>query len=682
MELSIKTFKIQAFILSIASLIVFTITGIDIFLLREALFAFVIFSTYGFFEELPKKNKATPINLMTYVVGLNSLVLALGIFVEIFISKESSFLGSLITFLYHLSFIPVISFMALSFRKLYFKNQKKDDSIYFRTMITFFVLFLVSSVLPDNFKFLYYAFMVMSIILIVINSVKISWIALISKRDKLLSLALSVIIIIIISFNWSFANNTYSEKTLQSFSNVIYSAFNLAFIYGLVYFINLFFTALFHIPTAEAIDRKTREMTSLQDFSNLINQVLDFNDLAETITGIASKITSGSACFILWFEKEESKTIARQNIGLIDSNNIVNYVAQDRHFNKSKSSIVSLSKYEGKSFFAAPFNTVLTTPIKSHSEVKGIIFSIKNDGFIFDEEDINAMNTFADYASVVAENSRLLQESIEKERMEKELDVAREIQRKILPGKNPDFDKLSIASTFIPAFEVGGDYYDFFDIPYNKLGFIIADVSGKGISAAFIMAELKGIFETLSGIYKSPKELLIKANSILKKTLTRNTFVSAAYGIIDFEKDTLTISRAGHCPVIIVRNNRIISLQPAGMGMGLNFTDYFGSKLEELTINLYKDDLIVLYTDGITEAKNLQMDDYGNLPFEKILIENSTKNVDEISNEVIKDVTLYSRDISQFDDITLVILKWNSGKNLNGDEGWQNSVPLLKSTEM
>ncbi len=90
-----------------------------------------------------------------------------------------------------------------------------------------------------------------------------------------------------------------------------------------------------------------------------------------------------------------------------------------------------------------------------------------------------------------------LEESIEKERLEKELDLAREIQRKILPAENPKYEKLDISSVFIPAFEVGGDYYDFFEINKNNLGFIIADVSGKGISAAFIMAQIKGIFESL-----------------------------------------------------------------------------------------------------------------------------------------------------------------------------------------
>ena len=119
--------------------------------------------------------------------------------------------------------------------------------------------------------------------------------------------------------------------------------------------------------------------------------------------------------------------------------------------------------------------------IRAHNEIKGFILAAKKNDLMFDDEDREAMDTFSDYASVAIENSMLLEESLEKERLEKELDVAREIQRKILPAKNPEFANLKISSVFIPAFEVGGDYYDFFEISENKLGFIIADVSGKGI---------------------------------------------------------------------------------------------------------------------------------------------------------------------------------------------------------
>ncbi|MBP1683476.1 MAG: Serine phosphatase RsbU subunit sigma, partial [Ignavibacteriaceae bacterium] len=188
------------------------------------------------------------------------------------------------------------------------------------------------------------------------------------------------------------------------------------------------------------------------------------------------------------------------------------------------------------------FSVVSVSPIKTRGETQGILVAAKGTGQIFTQDDLSAIETFSDYASVAIENSRLLEESIEKERLEKELDVAREIQRKILPLNVPEYPNLQIASVFIPAFEVGGDYYDFFKISETKLGFVIADVSGKGISAAFIMAEVKGIFESLSKTIEKPKEILIKANDILKDALDSKSFVSAAYGYFDMTEKKLIFS--------------------------------------------------------------------------------------------------------------------------------------------
>ncbi len=304
---------------------------------------------------------------------------------------------------------------------------------------------------------------------------------------------------------------------------------------------------------------------------------------------------------------------------------------------------------------------------------------LKKENFIFDEEDKNAINTFSDYASVAIENSRLLEESIEKERLEKELDVAREIQRKIIPAQNPQYDKLEISSAFIPAFEVGGDYYDFFEIGENKVAFVIADVSGKGISAAFIMAEIKGIFESLSKTIESPRQILIKANQILQRTLDRKSFVSAAYGIIDLEEEKMQLARAGHCPILLLRDETAENLRPSGLGLGLDFGDRFAETLEELELNLKEHDTIVLYTDGISESKNSKDEDFGDYQFQKILLENNNKNADEITNSVLKEITLFSSNNHQHDDITLVILKWKPKINNYGEEEWQNLTPLLKN---
>jgi serine phosphatase RsbU (regulator of sigma subunit) len=260
----------------------------------------------------------------------------------------------------------------------------------------------------------------------------------------------------------------------------------------------------------------------------------------------------------------------------------------------------------------------------------------------------------------------LLEQSIEKQRLEKELDVSRDIQKRILPKENPELENLSISSFFIPAFEVGGDYYDFFEISKTKLGFIIADVSGKGISAAFIMAEVKGIFNSLSKMIDKPKQILEKANEILIHRLRKKDFVSALYGIIDSEKEELTFARAGHCPAILIRQNKIQSFKTSGIGLGLTNCFDFNNHLEEIKINLRDSDTFVFYTDGITEAKNDKLEDFGEEQFANILVEYSDKNVNEIADQVIKEVSLFSSSHHQYDDITLIILKWNKKNNSNG----------------
>jgi serine phosphatase RsbU (regulator of sigma subunit) len=193
------------------------------------------------------------------------------------------------------------------------------------------------------------------------------------------------------------------------------------------------------------------------------------------------------------------------------------------------------------------------------------------------------------------------------------------------------------------------------------------------------MAEVKGIFSSLSRMMENPKDILIKANEILESTLNKKNFVSALYGIIDFNSDVLSFARAGHCPALLVRNKSIETFKPSGIGLGLTNNTLFRNNLEEIKIDLKQNDTLVFYTDGITEAKNKELEDFGEQRFADILIEYSSESVNEIANKVIKDVTLFSRNHSQYDDITLVILKWNKKNNLNGVKEWQSSTPQLKT---
>ena len=590
-------------------------------------------------------------------------------------------ISRLVHFLYAFFILCASSYIFLVFREFYFMKQKKS-TLYFNTMAVFFMLASASTALSrlPELDFIKTTFVIISVLLILINSIKISWIAFLTKKEKVSLLILSILISVLFIVN--LINNSDAEvhyNLLFTFSPALFQFLNLILIYGIIYFSILFFTTLFHLPTAEAFDRKAREISSLQYFSSLINQVLDYSDLEDTITNLALKVGSADQSWIVWYKNGEITTSSLKNIGFLEAQLISEYVLKQPGNSKITSTVVlNLNDISNLKEFKKKYSYTAVTGMKTCNDSQGFLFVTQDNNKVFDDEDVSAINTFAEYSSIAVENCRLFNENIEKKRLEKEFDVAREVQRKILPAENPSLPQLSISSVFIPAYEVGGDYYDFFSFDDNRLGFVIADVSGKGISAAFIMAEIKGIFESLSKIIGRPKDILIKANEILKNTLDRKNFISAAYGIIDIKNEKLIIARAGHCPVLLLRDKKAFPLRPGGLGLGLNYSEYFSETLQETEIDLKENDTIVLYTDGITEAKNNNLEDFGTRNFEQILLENMDKTTDEMSSTVIKEVTLFSRSIPQHDDITLVILKWKQKTNSDGDKEWQNSAQQLK----
>jgi serine phosphatase RsbU (regulator of sigma subunit) len=622
------------------------------------------------------QNKQTtiPLSLVMNLGILNAVAFLVITFADVITSSlldnvnqmisDPGLVYSIVSILYVLIFIGYFAYILIVLRHLFILNQIKNAKIYFNTMVVFFIMAALSSQFftSENLSFIENTFLIVSVLLMIFNSVRISWIAFLSKKEKVYLLVLSVVISILFVVNLgNTLGNSIHSQILNSFSPSIDSFIKTVMLYGAIYFFVLFFTTLFHLPTAEAYDRKAQEVSSLQYFSKLITEVLDFNDLAETVTDITIKVSHSNAAWILWKDSDQFVTLANKNIGFVDSEKLNKIILNKILFEKINSTkTISLSDENDKEEQPALFELLSVSPIRSQGVVKGLLVAAKIEGKLFAKDDLSAVETFSDYASVAIENAQLLEESIEKERLEKELDVAREIQKKILPDKEPAYDNLQISSVFIPAFEVGGDYYDFFQLEDKKLGFVIADVSGKGISAAFVMAEVKGIFESLSKTTERPKDIVIRANEILKNTLDSKTFVSAAFGIIDLQKENLCIARAGHCPVLLLRENKTIQIKPSGIGLGLIETEHFTENMEEFNIELKNNDTIILYTDGITEAKNDKLEDFGEAYFKDILLESSGCTAQELSNKIIKEVTLFSQNYSQYDDITLVIFKFES----------------------
>ncbi|HYT66402.1 MAG TPA: SpoIIE family protein phosphatase [Vicinamibacterales bacterium] len=258
----------------------------------------------------------------------------------------------------------------------------------------------------------------------------------------------------------------------------------------------------------------------------------------------------------------------------------------------------------------------------------------------------------------------LLQTAAEKKRLEEELRIARQIQMSLLPRGPLDVPGLGVTALCVPAREVGGDYYDFFTVGARRLGVLIADVSGKGTSAALYMAELKGLMLSLSQIYQSPRQLLIEVNRIISENLDTRSFITMMYAVIDLEAGVMTFARAGHTPLMYVPAGSAAPsaqvLVPNGLVVGLRIPgahEKFTALLEEDRIELGKGDVLVFYTDGITEAMNQESDLFGDARLGRLLAEHGHLDAADLRERILREIESFVGTADQHDDMTMILLK-------------------------
>jgi sigma-B regulation protein RsbU (phosphoserine phosphatase) len=260
----------------------------------------------------------------------------------------------------------------------------------------------------------------------------------------------------------------------------------------------------------------------------------------------------------------------------------------------------------------------------------------------------------------------LLLTAAEKKRLDEELRIARQIQMSLLPRGPLDIPGLGVTALCVPAREVGGDYYDFFNLPDDRLGVLIADVAGKGTSAALYMAELKGLVLALSQTHHSPRDLLIEVNRIISENLDSRTFITMTYCVIDRRAGVMAYCRAGHTPMIHLTGvgpdggGAAQVLTPSGMVVGLRIpgaADKFDELLEEHRIPLRIGDVIVLYTDGITEAMNPANDLFGEARLGRIVEEHGHLASGELRERILREIEAFVAGADQHDDMTMILLK-------------------------
>ena len=246
-----------------------------------------------------------------------------------------------------------------------------------------------------------------------------------------------------------------------------------------------------------------------------------------------------------------------------------------------------------------------------------------------------------------------------RERMVQELKIARQVQLSFLPEATPKVDGLELAANCFAASEVGGDYYDFLTGPDGKLGVVIGDVSGKGIQAAFFMTLIKGFTKSLADGYREPSAFLTRINKLFYENSKRGTFISMIYGVYDRTRSSFRFARAGHNPLILVRasSGTVKMVDSKGLAIGMINDERFGKTLECPELELDKGDIVILYTDGYTEAMNYRHQLYGDNRLLETVRLNMDKSARGMLDSINNDVKRFIGDHAQSDDMTMVVMK-------------------------
>lgn len=305
--------------------------------------------------------------------------------------------------------------------------------------------------------------------------------------------------------------------------------------------------------------------------------------------------------------------------------------------------------------------TLIAAPLMVDDEVEGVFALVnRSDGAPFSEDDLDVLRALAEQASVTIQVVRMYEAMAEKQRIEQELGVARDFQKLLLPKQCPRVPGIDIAAVSRPALEVGGDFYDFFWIDGHRLGIAIADVAGKGVPGALIMAMVRSVVRAEGRRAVSPRDVLERVNETVLADTRENVFVTMTFAVLDLRRRTLTFARAGHEPLVAYSrgDDSLRLLAPEGIALGLVGREAF-SAIRDCEVTLRDGDMAMLYTDGVVEAAGKNGREYGQERFLELLRASAQSPAEDIVQAVLDDVDRYTVGGHQADDITLVVMKFD-----------------------
>ena len=640
---------------------------------RVMLDLYIIFLYYHYKYRIEKDENLNFTDLLwkVFATGLIATVISLGIRLIVFLLGNTKLPGHVLfgDFVYLINLGLFLSFLTATYAswKRLIVYQKSKWLLRTWTLFEFLLLFILvyDSINAQMNEGILIALEIVLGLLALILSANMKWVAYLNFKQKWTSLLLLLLTFFYLGYFFYTVTRQSDVISAQSTSFLDFRdhIFNIAlFAFVMMYSIFSFLVIMFNLPTSSVFEQKLEEVVNFQR----ISQSIQTEQSEESVYNILLESSVNSVfADAAWLEikgtNQESRLFsykisekeAQEITTHIKTKNIKGVL--DQGSDKTK----NLSRYLA-SLKGGRFRSVLAFPILVKGESIGTLALLKELPEGFTKEMTRIISTFANQAGISIENFRLMEEAFQTERYKEELKIAKTVQKSLLPQKLEHDDQYDIAAFSQSADEVGGDYYDTLRINDHEIALIIADVSGKGTTAAFHMSQMKGIFHSLAQQQIDPKEFMVRANMALKYCLERGSFISATYFIVDTSARKIFYARAGHCPVLYYRaaEKKTEYLKDKGTALGMIKTKEYCNFIEMNELPYASGDIMVLYTDGITEAKDSKGEEFDYVRLEQTLREVTDKSSKEIQEYLINKLYEYSGTDQINDDYTTMIVKF------------------------
>lgn len=627
-------------------------------------YAISLFVFYRYRIESAQSGNFIELLWKIFVTGLLTTVLSLVLKSMDFLMGNTSLMKNsiMIDFLFHIHLGLLVAFLVSTYvvwkRLVLYQKSKLLLGIW-----TAFEYMLFGSLLSTFFPTEISGYLIYPLVIIaVFLSANMKWVAYLNFKQKWKSILLLVLTLLYLVY---FYTNLAEMRGAYEYLDV---ALDSVFITSLFIFTSIYaafslLVILFNLPTSSVFEQKLEEVVNFQRLSQSIQTEQSANQVYEIL--LESSVRAGKAD-AAWIEAnvDGKEMVFRHNIGKEVILNIKSFIKSQKDNNLFDFDNVDKGIRPGrhlKRLKGNSFNSIVAFPIVISGEHVGMIVLLKELKEGFNKELIDITKTFVNQAGISIEGFKLMSEAMENERYQEELHIAKKVQSKLLPSvldANQDFE---IAAFSEAADEVGGDYYDSFKINDNKIALIIGDVSGKGTSAAFHMSQMKGIFHGLAQLDLPPEEFLIKANKAINTSLDKTSFVTISYFILDRIEKKVGFARAGHCPALYYNKekNQARYFTNKGLGLGIVRDDSYAKYVQSQDFYYRSGDILLLYTDGITEASNFKAEEFGYDRLSDIINENADLDVTELQKKIITNLYEFCGQSELDDDYTTVIVKFN-----------------------